>query len=147
MRVIISPTVQIRTLRPGGDIRAGEQQSWDSNPGPSGCEPLIDMVSKYKTWQENIGNIYRAFAVSSAQGGPTPVFLPGESQGRGSLWAAVYGVAQSQTRLKRLSSSSPGWKGENSVGASSPGHLPTICRYGPILWMRKTESAEEEVIS
>ena len=33
----------------------------------------------------------------------TSVFLPGESQGRGSL---VYGVAQSQTRLKRLSSSS-----------------------------------------
>ena len=42
---------------------------------------------------------------------PTPVFLPRESQGRrslvgGCLWAAVYGVAQSQTRLKRLSSSS-----------------------------------------
>ena len=35
---------------------------------------------------------------------PTPVFLPGEYQGRGSL--AVYGVAQSQTWLKRLSSSS-----------------------------------------
>ena len=26
---------------------------------------------------------------------PTPVFLPGESQGRGAWWAAVYGVAQS----------------------------------------------------
>ena len=36
---------------------------------------------------------------------PTPVFLPGESQGWGSRWAAVYGVAQSRTRLKRLSSS------------------------------------------
>ena len=35
---------------------------------------------------------------------PTPVFLPGESQG--AWWAAVYGVAQSQTGLKRLSSSS-----------------------------------------
>ena len=34
---------------------------------------------------------------------PTPVFLPGESQGQGSLVAAVYGVAQSRTRLKRLS--------------------------------------------
>ena len=34
---------------------------------------------------------------------PTPVFLPGESQGR---WAAIYGVAQSRTQLKRLSSSS-----------------------------------------
>ena len=39
---------------------------------------------------------------------PTPVFLPGESQGRvvGALWAAVSGVAQSRTRLKQLSSSS-----------------------------------------
>ena len=37
---------------------------------------------------------------------PTPVFLPGESQGRGAWWAAIYGAAQSRTRLKRLSSSS-----------------------------------------
>ena len=37
---------------------------------------------------------------------PTPVFLPGESWGSGAWWAAVYGVAQSRTRLKRLSSSS-----------------------------------------
>ena len=37
---------------------------------------------------------------------PTPVFLPGESQGWESLMAAIYGVAQSWTRLKRLSSSS-----------------------------------------
>ena len=31
---------------------------------------------------------------------PTPVFLPGESQDGGAWWAAVYGVAQSWTRLK-----------------------------------------------
>ena len=37
---------------------------------------------------------------------PTPVFLPGESQGQGSLMGCVYGVAQSRTRLKWLSSSS-----------------------------------------
>ena len=37
---------------------------------------------------------------------PTPVFLPGESQGRRAWWAAVYGVAKSRIRLKRLSSSS-----------------------------------------
>ena len=36
----------------------------------------------------------------------TPVFLPSESQGRRAWCAAVYGVAQSRTRLKRLSSSS-----------------------------------------
>ena len=37
---------------------------------------------------------------------PTPVFSPGESQGSGAWWAAVYGVAQTRTRLKWLSSSS-----------------------------------------
>ena len=34
---------------------------------------------------------------------PTPVFLPGESQGRGAWWAAIYGVAQSRAWLKWLS--------------------------------------------
>ena len=37
---------------------------------------------------------------------PTPVFLPGESQDGGAWRAAIYGVAQSWARLKRLSSSS-----------------------------------------
>ena len=37
---------------------------------------------------------------------PTPVFLPEESQGWGVWRAAVYGVTQSRTRLKRFSSSS-----------------------------------------
>ena len=37
---------------------------------------------------------------------PIPVFFPEESQKQGSLWAAVHEVAQSRTRLKRLSSSS-----------------------------------------
>ena len=37
---------------------------------------------------------------------PTPVLLPGESQGRGSLVGCRYGVAQSRTWLKWLSSSS-----------------------------------------
>ena len=40
---------------------------------------------------------------------PTPVFFPGESQGlAGTWWAAIYGVAQSWTQLKQLSSSSSG---------------------------------------
>ena len=34
------------------------------------------------------------------------MFLPGEFRDGGAWWAAVYGVAQSRTRLKRLSSSS-----------------------------------------
>ena len=37
---------------------------------------------------------------------PTPVFLPGESQGWGTWWTAVYVVTESRTQLKQLSSSS-----------------------------------------
>ena len=37
---------------------------------------------------------------------PTPVFLPGESQGRGSLLGCRLWVAQSRTQLKWLNSSS-----------------------------------------
>ena len=37
---------------------------------------------------------------------PTPVFLPENPKDGGAWWAAVYGVAQSRTRLKWLSSSS-----------------------------------------
>ena len=40
---------------------------------------------------------------------PTPVFLPGESQGREAWLTAIYGVTQSQTRLKRRSSSIHIW--------------------------------------
>ena len=36
---------------------------------------------------------------------PTPVFLPENPRDGGAWWAAVSGVAQSQTRLKRLGSS------------------------------------------
>ena len=58
---------------------------------------------------------------------PTPVFLPGESQGCGSLMGcAVYGVAQSRTRLKRLSSISSNLceTGECSL---SCGEVTTTC--------------------
>ena len=38
---------------------------------------------------------------------PAPVFLPGDPRDGEAWWAAVYGVAQSRTQLKRLSSSRP----------------------------------------
>ena len=52
---------------------------------------------------------------------PTPVFWPGESQGQGSLVAAVYGVAQSRTRLKWLSSSAV-------ISRKDPTFQTTLCR-------------------
>ena len=74
----------------------------------------------------------------------TPGFLPGESQGQGAWWAAVYGVAQSRTRLKRLSSSSSrfltildgcwvqAW--QNTWGIlTSNANEPALCRL-PLPW-------------
>ena len=60
----------------------------DESQSPSHRNAECITMNKWKVWA------------------PTPVFLPGESQGRGAWWAAVYGVAQSRTWLKRLSSSS-----------------------------------------
>ena len=53
-----------------------------------------------------------------------PVFLPWESQGRGAWWAAIYGVAQSRTRLKWLSSSSSSSSSSRCVVKS---HCALIC--------------------
>ena len=55
---------------------------------------------------------------------PTPVFLPENPRDGGAWWAAVYGVAQSRTWLKRLSSSSSSNKGPSSQGYGfSSGHV------------------------
>ena len=51
---------------------------------------------------------------------PTPAFLRGESQDGGAWWAAVYGVAQSWTWLKWLSSSSIPTKLEAGRGEGNP---------------------------
>ena len=66
---------------------------------------------------------------------PTPVFLPGESQGREAWWAAVYGVAQSWTQLKRLSSSSSLW---GFLGGASGKEFTCQCkRWGLDPWVGK----------
>ena len=54
-----------------------------------------------------------------------------ENQGQGSLWAPVFGVAQSQARLKRLSSSSSMiwtilWEGGGAGGSCLPLSLPAL---------------------
>ena len=60
-------------------------------------------VAKSRTW---LSDFTFTFMHWRRKWQPTPVFLPGESQGRGAWWAAVYGVTQSRTWLKWLSSSS-----------------------------------------
>ena len=55
---------------------------------------------------------------------PTPVFLPGESQGRGSLVGCRLWVVQSRTRLKWLSSSRGSNGKESACNEGDPGLIP-----------------------
>ena len=48
--------------------------------------------------------------IGEGNGNPLPCSCLENPRDGGASWAAVYGVAQSQTRLKRLSSSSRGGK-------------------------------------
>ena len=49
---------------------------------------------------------------------PTPVFLPGESQEWGAWWAAVYGVAQSQTQTEAMWQQQQQWHKMWSISSS-----------------------------
>ena len=68
---------------------------------------------------------------------PTPVFMPGESQRRGSLVGCRLWVAQSRTRLKRLSSVSsfPGTLPISSSFVWSCGFLPCSFICWVFLWL------------
>ena len=58
---------------------------------------------------------------------PTPVLLPGKSQGWGSWWAAVYGVAQSRAQLKGYSSSSSSSSSSQEIiSSSAPDNFSTM---------------------
>ena len=54
----------------------------------------------------------------------------------GAWWAAVYGIAQSQTRLKQLSSSSSGRPKEHPSGSPKPLlFLPPLGIPLPLIWV------------
>ena len=74
---------------------------------------------------------------------PTTLFLPGESQGRGAWWAAIYGVSQSRTRLKRLSSSSSSINHKYSQLSYLIWHAYKQSHWNPLLLDFKTCSYKE----
>ena len=61
---------------------------------PGGLQSMGSLES------DTIERLHFHFHAWEKEMAPTPVFLPGESQGREAWWATVYGVAQSCTRLK-----------------------------------------------
>ena len=92
-------TCRRRQWHPTAVLLPGNSHGWRSLIGcsPWGCEES-DMT-------EQLHFHFSLLCIGEENGNPLPAFLPGESQGRRSLWAAVYGVAQSWTQLKWLSSS------------------------------------------
>ena len=74
---------------------------------------------------------------------PTPAFLPGESQDGGAWWAAVYGVAQSWTRLKWLSSSGSTLLLLMLLNTCFK-HLPLVC-WKMFRWYEMTKKSRKEI--
>ena len=65
---------------------------------------------------------------------PTPVFLPGESLGWGSLMGCRHGVSQSQTQLKQLSSSSlTSWFCYSFIISHPASFIPSVSAWIPTL--------------
>ena len=98
---------------------AGNKCRLCRSPGTDGCGFIKPVLGKSATCATSPGDLEKPRGVDwvtslslftfmhwRRKWQPTPVFLHGESQGRGAEWAPVYGVAQSWTRLKRFSSSS-----------------------------------------
>ena len=69
-----------------------------------GCSPWgreeLDMT-------ERLHFDFSLSCIGEGNGNPLQYSCPENPRDGGACWAAVYGVAQSQTRLKRLSSSTP----------------------------------------
>ena len=72
---------------------------WTEKPGR-----LQSMGSLSQTWLSNFTFTFRFHALED--GNPLQCSRLENPRDRGAWWAVVYGVAQSRTRLKRLSSSS-----------------------------------------
>ena len=96
-------------------------------------------VGKSQTRLSNFTFTFHFFLHWRRKWQPTPVFLPGESQGCGAWWAAVYAVTQSQTQLKRLSSAALSThyifvgKGINSFGLHNRiNKFPKKLNYVPV---------------
>ena len=73
---------------------------WMEEPG------RLQSMGSVRVWQDWVTSLSLfPFMHWGRKWQPTPVFLPGESQGPGSLLGCRLGVAQSRTQLKQLSSS------------------------------------------
>src|SRR5574337_1011558 len=97
---ICMPSLQRRQWHPTPVLLPGKSHGWR---GLVGCSPW---VTKSRTHLSDFPFTFHFHALEKEMATPSSVLawrIPGMG---GAWWAAVYGVAQSRTRLKRLSSSS-----------------------------------------
>ena len=96
----VSPSVWIRIWHPILALLLGESHGWRSLEGcsPWGC--------KESDTTERLHFHFSLSCIGERNGNPLQCSCLENPRDRGAWWAAVYGVAQSRTRLKRLSSSS-----------------------------------------
>ena len=105
----------------------------------SSQDDLGPCVDQYKTafpfpWKDEDKKEYKVFTLlSEGNGNPLRCSCLENPRDGGAWWAAVYGVAQSQTRLKRLSSSSSGghcflvlWTAVRPPGPSDTSGQPSL---------------------
>ena len=89
-----------RTMQPTLVLLPGKSQGWRSLVG---CSPWGREESDTT---ERLHFHFSLSCIGEGNGNPLQCSCLENPRDRGACWAAVYGVAQSRTRLKRLSSSS-----------------------------------------
>ena len=101
----ISPcvlTIRRRQWHPTPVLLPGESHGWRSLVG---CSPWGHQESDTTEWLHVHSSLS---CIGEGNGNPLQCSCLENPRDRGAWWATVYGVAQSRTRLKRLSSSSRG---------------------------------------
>ena len=105
-----------RQWHPAPALLPGKRHGWRSLVG---CSPVSDS-----------SRLHFHFSLSRStegNGNPPQCSCLENPRDRGAWWAAVCGVAQSQTRLKRLNSSSSSVSVSIPVSSSSHPPLPLLC--------------------
>ena len=83
----------------------------------------FDGVAKSRTRLRDFTSTFHFHALEKEMAAHSCLENPRDGE---SWWAAIYGVAQSRTRLKRLSSSSSSDQDEGCCGTSGEGGLPNF---------------------
>ena len=96
----------------------GKSHGWRSLVG---CSPW-DREESDMT--ERLHFHFSLSCIGEGNGNPLPCSCLENPRAGGALWAAVYGVAQSQTRLKRRSSSSSSREGNGTTSTTLASEIP-----------------------